>query len=91
MTRAYFDVMGAAFAPITENELITNHSSAPWKGPCRGNTHSATRPSASTGPSSSPDTHEAPHFKDSPFVTGPPFIRFYAGRLIQLRVRNSSR
>jgi GAF domain-containing protein len=83
MTRAYFNVMGAALTLITEDQLITKSFIGTLEGDMPRETTFCHQTIGLDRTLVITDTLEDPLFRDSPFVTGPPFIRFYAGHPIQ--------
>ena len=82
MTRAYFDVMGAALTLITEDELITKSLIGTLEGAMPREQTFCDQTIRFDRTLVVPDTHADPRFKDNPYVIGPPFIRFYAGHPI---------
>jgi GAF domain-containing protein len=82
MARAYFDVKGAAFTLITEDELVTKSLIGTLEGAMPRDQTFCNQTIRFDRTFVVPDTHQDPQFRDSPFVTGPPFIRFYAGHPI---------
>lgn len=82
MTRAYFNVMGAALTLITEDKLITKSLIGTLEGAMPRDQTFCNQTIRFDQTLVISDTHTDPQFKNSPFVTGPPFIRFYAGHPI---------